>query len=1272
MRCHTSFPSDTTLSGKHAGYSHLCVCRTMQDAEETTSQEMSAETLESCGNSGTVCAELEPDLPEGCEGERCTYEQQRWFPVMGWGTKRLPTDYPEWGMGKRASRREAVAIPLGSEWSGPWQLDSTSGDEDSWEYAGDWWWSYHDAKKKTDCVRRRRWYRPFVAITAVKKLDKENELLIYCHEKRKLGLQVSPDTMVLTEVGLSTSADQACASRFIGKKLVAVDGVTVKELKELQNCLARVKKQTTICLIFEVNRVEGDSEAHADFQTLFSNALPQTERPLNAFKCSYTPGPIAKMGTLYITQNYVCFSSVMCPDLILPFAKMVKVEKRSGKITNGIAIHLKEGSSTSNSLTKYYFSSFFHREDAYELLNRLYSAHSNAGEYSAADLLDAVLPDGSSAAVPEAEATDGVVLTSNFATGTDIAVDSPPAEETELNRSMGQLTIGSNTSLTASDGKAATSSVYATPSEIPLPQKSSFSAVPTSPLPLPSPVAESSADASAVSMTQAADTLSPVAAPHSPPSPHTPRSPAVATPAATSAETPATPADAAAEAPATANAEADAPPVTVSPPLPPSADKPAEQRPQTKAAEDAGAKSTGSLATAVMENYVKRETKKPDKLSESVLSGSGDVRINKGEGTPARLGKSQRATSPTGRRQSGVDVEFGEPVIKGGEKEAHSPGATEVKWSETQEKVAELNKSLEQIDCEPIVDGAEQLVECFKSSFKAKNYIDRLGTMWLTSKRIIFISSFINPVVIPFSEVTEVVKKKDLVFLSALVIKTKARTYTFTAFIQRDSAFSLLEHLRAVRQAVAPSRSDGETELGEVSVSQNAGISSSSGGDRSGSGGGGGKKLGPTVSNSSLIQPFEGDGADVTNTEEMSAMLHRLLPEVSGMPFSTDSSILAMFADGATVPPEAKRLVSGHAFPDHVSLASVFDLLFSGRSGFLSLYHGKLNAYQGTKNKKEKIKIPKWTVPAEAKERRSVGSRSFTCTTVVYAPWEKHTRYVEKQRYGFFVNKENGPTLLVHCVSQTPDVMYGDSFRIEVLLRVTQSLKDDVVKCHLDVYSLIFFVTQPFVKQKIINTASTELANSYKMFCETSTAYINTNANRSSPSADRAGPSARSAERGDGSDGNDAADAVAAETTALEATGPDSASSQSLADVVTGNPYVTAAAALPLAWVAYTFYTILSGLSGLLAETTLLVSSLNAAIAQVAELSDAASACTGNEACSSGGRDNISALVANSAAAYGPISTHALLQANLAVSLISCLLLGFLTCAAAAALFLRQ
>eukprot|EP00754_Rhynchopus_humris_P034342 Rhum_TRINITY_DN15662_c0_g1::Rhum_TRINITY_DN15662_c0_g1_i1::g.161801::m.161801 len=1238
----------------------------MQDAEET-SQEVSAETLESCGNV-TVCAELEPDLPEGCEGERCTYEQQRWFPVVGWGAKRLPTDYPEWGMGKRASKREAIAIPLGSEWSGPWQLDSTCGDEDSWEYAGDWWWSYHDAKKKTDCVRRRRWYRPFVAITAVKKLDKENELLIYCHEKRKLGLQVSPDTMVLTEVGLSTSADQACASRFIGKKLVAVDGVAVKELKELQNSLARVKKQTTICLIFEVNRVEGDSDAHADFQTLFSNALPQTERPLNAFKCSYTPGPIAKMGTMYITQNYVCFSSVMCPDLILPFAKMVKMEKRSGKITNGIAIHLKEGSSTSNSLTKYYFSSFFHREDAYELMNRLYSAHSNAGEYSAADLLDAVLPDGSSAAVPDIEATDGVVLTGNFATGTDIAVDSPPAEETELNRSMGQLTIGSNTSLTASDGKAATSSVYATPSEILLPQKSSFSAMTATPLPPPSPVAESGADTSAVSMKQVTDALlSPVAAPHSPHTPHTPQSPAVATPSATSAEAPATPADAA-EAAATADADADAPPAAVSPPLPPSADKPAEQRPQTKATEDA--KNVGSLATAVMENYVKKETKKPDQLSESVLSGSGDVRINKGEGTPARLGKSQRATSPTGRRQSGVEVEFGEPVIKGGEKEAHSPGATEVKWSETQEKVAELNKALEQIDCEPIVDGAEQLVECFKSSFKAKNYIDRLGTMWLTSKRIIFISSFINPVVIPFSEVTEVVKKKDLVFLSALVIKTKGRTYTFTAFMQRDSAFSLLEHLRAVRQAVAPSRSDDETELGEVSVSQNTSISSSSGG-RNGSGGGsgGGKKLGPTISNSSLIQPFEGDGPDVTNTEEMSAMLHRLLPEVSGMPFSTDSSILAMFADGATVPPEAKHLVSGHAFPDHISLASVFDLLFSGRSGFLSLYHGKLNAYQGTKSKKEKIKIPKWTVPAEAKERRSVGSRSFTCTTVVYAPWEKHTRYVEKQRYGFFVDKEKGPTLLVHCVSQTPDVMYGDSFRIEVLLRVTQSLKDDVVKCHLDVYSLIFFVSQPFVKQKIINTASTELANSYKMFCETATTYISTNANRSSPSVERAGPSARSAEPCDGGDGNDATDA--AEPTALETTGPDSVSSQSLTDVVTGNPYVTAAAALPLAWVAYTFYSILSGLSGLLAETTLLVSSLNAAIAQVGELSEAASACTGDESCSSSGL-NISTLVANSAAAYGPLSTHALLQANLAVSLISCLLLGFLTCAAAAALFLKK
>lgn len=90
------------------------------------------------------------------------YQNQRGFPIIGWGKKMLPTDRPRYTMYHKGSvgfeRLEDVNPPAGYEWDGEWELNTKplSGrrDKDGWEYAIDFnsTWSH---KKGLRSVRRR-------------------------------------------------------------------------------------------------------------------------------------------------------------------------------------------------------------------------------------------------------------------------------------------------------------------------------------------------------------------------------------------------------------------------------------------------------------------------------------------------------------------------------------------------------------------------------------------------------------------------------------------------------------------------------------------------------------------------------------------------------------------------------------------------------------------------------------------------------------------------------------------------------------------------------------------------------------------------------------------------------------------------------------------------------------------------------------------------------------------------------------------------------------
>ena len=1046
------------------------------------------------------CVEEHDDdlvMSDGEGGERFTYEQQRWFPWAGWGKKSLPTDNPEWGVGKAHSKREVAVLPLHSEWSGPWQVDKEIGDSDGWEYAGDWWWSYHDQKKATDCVRRRRWVRPYVHTTQ----NSDDELVITTHTKKRFGLQLNSDTMVLTEVSLDSATDDANGSRFIGSILLSIDGHPVPNLRDLKTLLQTAKKNPQIILGFETS---GNSKADkGNFQTMFGGALPASERQLDAFKCTYTPNKtMGRLGSMYITTNYVCFHSRMCAPLILPFAKIVKVEKKSGALMSGITVMTKEGSENQNSLTSYNFSGFFSRENAFALLERLHTAHERCEQE------ETVVP------------TETPPLAEVPTSPAESDVDAP--KERIISLTLADLRDDSFEAVPNSSclSKTTNSSV---PSEDPIAQPPADIGSEEATTPVKEAM---SANLSLLSLT--ADDSS-------------------------------------------ANAQTYSHPVQTEDPVNP-------LRP-----------STPSPAPTPVSQTPKAKAQLPP------------LSVEEPQSPPMGGGKR--------RSKSQADMSSSSPLAKtpkGAEEDREG-----MQWKDQHDRLDELNRL---ITSDP-VEKDEQLIACYKSSYKAKNYIDRIGTFWLTDKRVIFTSAFITPIFLPFTDITEVSKKKDLMILNAIQIKTESQTITFTAFMQRDAAFSLLENLWSVRKQVA------------VEPAKPAAGASGGGSAVGGLGGVGATSL------SSLIEPV-GEDADVTSMECMSKLLHTVCPKVSTLQFTPIADILRFVSESKG--DISKNIITGHKLPKDVALSSVFDLLLSNNSSFLSTYHGKRNTYQGTKSAKKKIKIPAWNNPPDY-EKGGIGSRDFTATAVVYAPWEKHTRYIEGQRYGCFVENKS-PKLVFQCSSQTPDVTYGESFRVESALIFTEVREEESVYCTLDVVSHLHFFSNPLVKGKIVSSAATELGISYKMFTEMANKFITKHASQ----ACTGNTTVQGENKPAGGDTVAAADDDDDDDDALPST-PE----QDGPDPIVIAKYV--GLGLPIFWMVWYVLSLMSSVSALLNELTVLTASVNEAVA-----CEASGAAEGG-VCDAG---NLQSLV-QSLSQHITGTSFALLQTNIAFSLFTTVVLLF-------------
>ena len=103
------------------------------------------------------------DIPSTC----ACWENQRYYPIVGWSAKLLLTDRPSWSNESGSSQQTFTDFTLPPGWSwrdGQWVIDrgSVVSDSEGWQYAVEFSTNrqaYESQKELKHMVRRRRWIR---------------------------------------------------------------------------------------------------------------------------------------------------------------------------------------------------------------------------------------------------------------------------------------------------------------------------------------------------------------------------------------------------------------------------------------------------------------------------------------------------------------------------------------------------------------------------------------------------------------------------------------------------------------------------------------------------------------------------------------------------------------------------------------------------------------------------------------------------------------------------------------------------------------------------------------------------------------------------------------------------------------------------------------------------------------------------------------------------------------------------------------------------------
>ena len=126
--------------------------------------------MSSADNKSSAAAHSMVVPPPGTVQFARTFENERYYPIVGWSARLLPTDRYPWSNenGTIAIERDGLSHPPHCTWCGDWEavVEPAATDAEGWQYAGDFPSNkYANKNFLTACVRRRQWRRPFRSVT---------------------------------------------------------------------------------------------------------------------------------------------------------------------------------------------------------------------------------------------------------------------------------------------------------------------------------------------------------------------------------------------------------------------------------------------------------------------------------------------------------------------------------------------------------------------------------------------------------------------------------------------------------------------------------------------------------------------------------------------------------------------------------------------------------------------------------------------------------------------------------------------------------------------------------------------------------------------------------------------------------------------------------------------------------------------------------------------------------------------------------------------------
>ncbi|KAK6170342.1 hypothetical protein SNE40_018755 [Patella caerulea] len=131
-----------------------------------------------------------------------TYENQKWYPVIGYTNKGFLTDCYDWSdsTGRQDRSKETIKLPSSHwQWSCEWCIDFDAPgkvDQEGWQYSGNFNKPFHPQPGIRDRVRRRRWYRKCRLSTVGPWYNTGPTTL------RDISLQIDPITSITQQIVL--------------------------------------------------------------------------------------------------------------------------------------------------------------------------------------------------------------------------------------------------------------------------------------------------------------------------------------------------------------------------------------------------------------------------------------------------------------------------------------------------------------------------------------------------------------------------------------------------------------------------------------------------------------------------------------------------------------------------------------------------------------------------------------------------------------------------------------------------------------------------------------------------------------------------------------------------------------------------------------------------------------------------------------------------------------------------------------------------------------